>query len=90
MFFFVEEPEFVVSLRTGGLILCNKLPTQIPRAFRKIRRFPDYVDCSMEKLRDKKVRKAFYTCPRYYRLNAISLLYLAQYNATYTVGLVDA
>jgi hypothetical protein len=69
MFPLIEEPDFVLSLGTGEPTSSNDISTDIPRGIWKNGAFPRLCRLFWEKMRDKKVRQAYHSHPRYHRLN---------------------
>ena len=65
----VEEPDFVVSLGTGEPKPSYDSPKTVSRNVWKNGAFPRLCRLFWEKMRDRKVREAFQTHPRYHRLN---------------------
>ncbi|KAK1754174.1 patatin-like phospholipase-like protein [Echria macrotheca] len=69
LFPLVEEPDFVVSLGTGEPKPSHDSPKAVSRNVWKNGAFPRLCRLFWEKMRDKKVREAFQSHPRYHRLN---------------------
>ena len=69
MFPLIEEPDFVLSLGTGESTSNNEPSTDNPRGIWKNGAFPRLCRLFWEKMRDKKIRQAYHSHPRYHRLN---------------------
>ncbi|CAK7206337.1 hypothetical protein SEUCBS139899_009126 [Sporothrix eucalyptigena] len=69
LFPLVDEPDFVVSLGTGEPRPKPHPASAAPRSVWRNGAFPRLCRLFWEKMRDKKIRQAFQTHPRYHRLD---------------------